>query len=92
MRRLLAATIFGLVMLVTAPAALADDYPPPPPSSGVSQRATPPAPVVESEQVDDGLALTGTDVTRELGVGAALILLGGTILLIGRRRRGTIPG
>ena len=91
MRRLLAAIIFGMVLLVTAPAALAaeGDYPPEGASAGVERHAQAPGPVVDFTATDeDGLAWTGLDVAAEVGVGAGLMLLGGTVLLLVRRRGG----
>jgi hypothetical protein len=90
MRRVLAAIVFGLVLLIVAPAALADDYPPEPVTSGVSQRAAAPAPAVDLEEAEDSLAGTGFDGIVKLGVGAGLILVGSTALLVGRRRRSTV--
>ena len=90
MRRLLATIIFGLVLLM-APAALAaeGDYPPEAASAGVERHAQAPGPVVDfTVSEEDGLAGTGWDVAGELGVGAGLILLGGTVLLLVRRRGG----
>ena len=91
MHRLLAAIIFGMVLLVTAPAALAaeGDYPPEAASAGVERHAQAPGPVVDFTATDeDGLAWTGLDVAGEVGVGAGLMLLGGTVLLLVRRRGG----
>jgi hypothetical protein len=91
MRRLLAAIIFGLVLLVAAPAALAaeGDYPPEAGSSGVVRHDPAPGPAVDPQLAgEDSLAGTGSDVAGELGVGAGLILLGSTTLLLVRRRRG----
>ena len=95
MHRLLAAIIFGMVLLVTAPAALAaeGDYPPEAASAGVERHAQAPGPVVDfTVSEEDGLAGTGWDVAGELGVGAGLILLGGTVLLLVRRRGGLVRG
>ena len=92
MHRLLAAIIFGMVLLVTAPAALAaeGDYPPEAASAGVKRHVQAPGPVVDftATEKEDGLAWTGLDVAGEVGVGAGLMLLGGTVLLLVRRRGG----
>ena len=90
MRRLLAASVSGLILLLAAPAALAADYPPKAVKSGVVRRAAPPAPVINVVPGEDSLAGTGLDTSVELGLGAGLILVGGTVLLVVRRRRGTV--
>ena len=91
MRRLLATTIFGLVLLLMAPAALAaeGDYPPEAVSSGVVRHAPASGPVVDPQLAgEDSLAGTGFDFAGAVGVGVGLILLGGTALLLLRRRGG----
>ena len=98
MRRVLAGIIFSLVLVITAPAALAAeaDYPPQAGKSGVVQRA-PAAPTVESaveSQLAEGggLAGSGFDVADELAFGGGLIVLGGLVLLLRRRRGGAVRG
>ena len=81
MRRLVAVMVFALLVLVVVPAARAADYPPGSPGTGISTRQA------RAGQSLDGLARTGTDITHELGIGAGLIVVGGTILLVTRRRR-----
>jgi hypothetical protein len=93
MRRPVVAIILSLVLLVMAPAAvLAADYPPKASRSAVSHRAAVPAPDGASLPVEGSLAGTGADVLQELGGGAALIMLGGAILLRSRRCRGAVGG
>jgi hypothetical protein len=98
-RRPLAVVIFGLIMLLSAPAAHASEYPPQPAGSGVLQRA--PAPAAPSAAIgaqgqedslartDSGLVRTGTgrNVAYELAVGVGLLVLGSVILAVARRRR-----
>ena len=81
MRRFVAVTVFALLVLVVVPAARAADYPPGSPGTGISTRQA------QTGQPLNGLAQTGTDLTHELGIGAGLIVVGGTILLVTRRRR-----
>jgi LPXTG-motif cell wall-anchored protein len=81
LRRLVAVMVFALLVLVVVPAARAADYPPGSPGTGISTRQARPG------QSLDGLARTGNDITPELGIGAGLIVIGGTILLVTRRRR-----
>jgi LPXTG-motif cell wall-anchored protein len=81
LRRFVASIVFALLVLVAVPAARAADYPPGSPGSGISSRQA------QAGQSLDGLAQTGTDLTHELGIGAGLIVIGGTILLVTRRRR-----
>jgi hypothetical protein len=95
MRRVLAGIIFGLVLVVTAPAALAAeaDYPPQAGKSGVARRAPAAAPTVESQLAEEGgLAGTGSDLADELAFGGGLIVLGGLVLLLRRRRGGAVRG
>jgi LPXTG-motif cell wall-anchored protein len=98
MRRVLAGIIFGLLLVITAPAALAAeaDYPPQAGKSGVVRRA-PAAPTVESAVESQlgqggGLARTGFDITDELAFAGGLIVLGGLVLLRRRRRGGAVRG
>jgi LPXTG-motif cell wall-anchored protein len=79
-RGLLVAVALAFVMLVGGPAASADesDYPPGPPGIGVPGRPAPPEPE---------LATTGTEVRHGLALGAGLIVTGGAILIVVRRRR-----
>jgi LPXTG-motif cell wall-anchored protein len=79
-RRLLAVVTLGLVVLLGVPAAHAAEYPPGSPGTGISTRPAAPGQVLE-------LAETGGDITRELGIGAGLIVVGGTLLIVTRRRR-----
>jgi LPXTG-motif cell wall-anchored protein len=81
LRRFVAVTVFALLVLVVVPAARAADYPPGSPGTGISTRKARPG------QPLDDLARTGTDITHELGIGAGLIVIGGTVLLVTRRRR-----
>jgi LPXTG-motif cell wall-anchored protein len=90
MRRVVAALIFSLVLMITASAALAAeaDYPPQPANSGVARRAPAAAPTIDSQLAEEGsLARTGSDVADELAFGGGLILLGGIVLFLGQRRR-----
>jgi LPXTG-motif cell wall-anchored protein len=80
-RQLLVAIVLGLVVLVGAPAAGAADYPPGSPGVGVPNRS--------ATGSTSALPRTGGDLTRELSLGAALLVAGGTILFVTRRRRGS---
>lgn len=80
MRGLLVAVALGLVVLVGVPAAHAADYPPGSPGIGIPGRPAPGQPT-------GILPRTGNDMSYELGIGAGLILVGGTILVVTRRRR-----
>jgi hypothetical protein len=95
MRRVVAALIFSLVLMITASAALAAeaDYPPQPANSGVARRAPAAAPAIDFQLAEEGsLARTGSDVADELAFGGGLILLGGIVLFLGRRWRGAVRG
>jgi LPXTG-motif cell wall-anchored protein len=94
MRRLLAAVVFGLVLLVAVPTVQAKDYPPEQAGGGVFRR--PPAPAVppaaiSQQRPESDLAQTGSDASRNLGVGVSLVVLGSAILVVTRRRRGAVP-
>lgn len=106
MRRLLATVVFGLVLLVAAPAAQASqasDYPPRTSGSGIFRRAPAPAPpptsppapppaAISRQRPQSDLVRTGGDAMRELGVGTGLVVLGGAILIVTRRRRVAVRG
>ena len=95
MRRVVAALIFSLVLMITASAALAAeaDYPPQPANSGVVRRAPAAAPAVDFQLAGEGsLARTGSDLADELAFGGGVILLGGIVLFLGWRRRGAVRG
>jgi hypothetical protein len=95
MRRVVTVLIFSLVLMITASAALAAeaDYPPQPANSGVARRAPAAAPTIDSQLAEEGsLARTASDVADELAFGGGLILLGGIVLFLGRRRRGAVRG
>jgi LPXTG-motif cell wall-anchored protein len=83
-RRLLVAVTLGLVVLVGAPTAHAADYPPKSPGIGIPSRPTPAGQPTGA----GGLPATGSNnLGNELGIGAGLIVAGGTILVVTRRRR-----
>jgi hypothetical protein len=97
MRRLLAAVIIGLILLLSVPAAYASDYPPRSSGGpGVLQRKAAPAAesaVVEQRYDGGSLAWTGSDAMRNLfGLAAGLLIPGSVILIVARRRRAAAGG
>jgi hypothetical protein len=92
MRSVLAAMVFGVVLLVTVPVALAADYPPEPSGESVTHRAPARAAPVVVQGTETGLAHTGGNLALELGVGAGFGFLGGAILLVTRRRQRALRG
>jgi LPXTG-motif cell wall-anchored protein len=81
MRAVLVGLVLGLVMLVGMPAVSAAEYPPGSPGIGTPDRAIP-------SGTSGALPRTGGDFYDEMGIGAALIVAGGAILIVTRRRRG----
>ena len=91
MRGMLVAVALGLVVLVGGPAAHAAqaDYPPGSPGIGVPSQPAPgqPAPAGPERLLREGLLpQTGNDLGGKLALGAGLIVAGGAIVIVTRRR------
>ena len=87
-----------LVVLVTAALPAYADYPPTvPPETPTHERVPPPSTTpLPASQVKslslptlqpEGLPTTGATILREVAVGLSLLVIGGTVLALTRRRR-----